>query len=282
MNGTIYLITNILTNEKYVGQTRRPIEVRINQHINAALRGCDYALYRAMRKYGIENFQWNVIEEPNIDDLNVREQFWIQYYDSFKHGYNETVGGDGTSKLTSDEIDDIVDKYSAGVPTRQVCAQHNISPITMRRYAQKACIPNRGIVGHKVYCIDPNTGKIIHIFSSITEAADFIQPGIRGHIKEVCDGLLLTAGGYYWSDKLDVKEIGDKVTLPEGIGERMVIRSVYQYDLNHHFITEYPSLIAAARALGSPTKRKDISEACRGLKKRVDPHHYNGFLWYFD
>lgn len=283
MNGTIYLITNIITGEQYVGQTRRSFSERINQHIRAAADGkIKYALYSAMRKYGIENFKWEVIEEPNVDDLNIREKFWIAYYDTYKNGYNETTGGEGTSKLSGHDIDEILIQYTQGIPTTQLCQQYNIAPITMRRYAEKADLPKRGIVGHKVYCIDPNNGKVLYIFNSITEAADFIQPGIRGHIKEVCDGMSLTAGGYYWIDSIEKLHIGDKVELPPDINNRMVVRAVYQYTLDRRLVADYPSVIAAARALGAVSKRKDISEACRGLKKRIDPHHYNGFLWYFD
>jgi hypothetical protein len=53
-----------------------------------------------MRKYGIDNFNIEVIEECPEEDLILREAYWISYYDSYKNGYNMTEGkgeGNGTS-----------------------------------------------------------------------------------------------------------------------------------------------------------------------------------------
>lgn len=51
-----------------------------------------------MNKYGIENFFIEEIEEvENPDKLNEREVFWIEYFGTFKNGYNATSGGDGKS-----------------------------------------------------------------------------------------------------------------------------------------------------------------------------------------
>ncbi len=46
-----------------------------------------------MRKYGIEHFHIELIEET--DDPEEREIYWIEKYQTFKNGYNATLGGDG-------------------------------------------------------------------------------------------------------------------------------------------------------------------------------------------
>jgi hypothetical protein len=46
-----------------------------------------------MRKYGIENFFVEKIEECEEDRLDEREIYWIQKYNSFNDGYNSTLGG---------------------------------------------------------------------------------------------------------------------------------------------------------------------------------------------
>ena len=46
-----------------------------------------------MRKYGFENFTFEIIEK-DIEDLNSREEYWVQYYNSYKAGYNSNLGGD--------------------------------------------------------------------------------------------------------------------------------------------------------------------------------------------
>lgn len=55
----------------------------------------DRPLYRAFTKYGIENFEFSVIEQCSDLEVNDRETYWIEYYGSFKNGYNATLGGDG-------------------------------------------------------------------------------------------------------------------------------------------------------------------------------------------
>ena len=93
----IYKITNKLNDNCYIGLSI-DIERRWHDHQNRYqnINSAEYnkALYRAMRKYGIDNFQFEILELCNSDDLCSREQYWIAYYDSYKNGYNETPGGD--------------------------------------------------------------------------------------------------------------------------------------------------------------------------------------------
>ena len=51
-------------------------------------------LYRSFRKYGLEAFTFEVIEECPPEELSNREIYWISYYDSYANGYNETPGGE--------------------------------------------------------------------------------------------------------------------------------------------------------------------------------------------
>lgn len=50
-------------------------------------------IYRAIRKYGLENFTFEVLEECPSELLNEREIYWINYFDSYYNGYNCTLGG---------------------------------------------------------------------------------------------------------------------------------------------------------------------------------------------
>ena len=69
------------------------------------------AIHKAIAKYGKENFTLEVIEETEDNLLNEREMYWIQYYDSYKKGYNQTLGGDGTKSLELNE-QEVVEKYN--------------------------------------------------------------------------------------------------------------------------------------------------------------------------
>ena len=88
----IYKITNIQNNKVYIGQTIRPVEQRFHRHINDALNNIlDTHFARAIRKYGKDSFKIEIIDTAKSqDELNQKERYWIQQYDSVNNGYNET------------------------------------------------------------------------------------------------------------------------------------------------------------------------------------------------
>lgn len=69
--------------------------------------------YRAIRKYGIENLKWSIIDYADTsEELNKKEKYWISYYDTYilnKKGYNQTIGGEGQNGLihSKESIDKI-------------------------------------------------------------------------------------------------------------------------------------------------------------------------------
>lgn len=91
----IYKITNTINGKTYIGRSvnilKRFSDHRYNFKSNAYP---SYALYRAMKKYGIENFKFEIIEKCDEDELDDREIYWIEQYHSFGDGgYNMTAGG---------------------------------------------------------------------------------------------------------------------------------------------------------------------------------------------
>ena len=87
----IYKVTNKINGKVYIGQSV-DIGKRWHQHMTAK---DDIYFHKAIQKYGVENFEWEVIEQCKKKDLDEREIYWIEYYDSFNKGYNCTKGGDG-------------------------------------------------------------------------------------------------------------------------------------------------------------------------------------------
>ena len=80
-----------MNNKSYIGQTTRTIEERWSEHLKEARANrSNHPIYRAIRKYGSENFTISLIEEVSNDKLDMREKYWIQYYDTYKNGYNAT------------------------------------------------------------------------------------------------------------------------------------------------------------------------------------------------
>jgi hypothetical protein len=90
----IYKITDLITGQVYIGQSVDMRE-RMRQHIKAALSSAPATnkLYQAMKKDGIENFTFEVLEKISKDKLNEREVYYIDLYKSKEVGLNRTVGG---------------------------------------------------------------------------------------------------------------------------------------------------------------------------------------------
>ena len=90
----IYKITNTINGKIYIGKTNRTVEERFKEHCRKSERerSEQRPLYNAMNKYGIKNFIIEQIEECPYDIASEREKYWIEYYGSFKYGYNATLG----------------------------------------------------------------------------------------------------------------------------------------------------------------------------------------------
>ena len=133
----IYKITNLINNKCYIGKTDNS-ERRWHDHQKLAFteghKEYNKVLYQAFRKYGIENFTFEMIEI--LEDYSIsgeREKYWIQHYNSYNNGYNESIGGDGGSikghcsgelngraLLTKEDVIKIRTLYKDGI-SRQEC-----------------------------------------------------------------------------------------------------------------------------------------------------------------
>ena len=93
----IYKITNDINEKVYIGKTCNSIQKRFKEHCkdSSRLKLERRPLYSAMRKYGTDKFHIEAIEECAYNVAGEREQYWIEFYDSYKNGYNATLGGDG-------------------------------------------------------------------------------------------------------------------------------------------------------------------------------------------
>ena len=114
----IYQFYNKLTKKSYIGKSI-DIESRFKSHLKTAERGEGYHIHSSISKYGLENFDFNILEECLEEDLNEREIYYIKKFNSFENGYNLTAGGDGfnsfsspTSKFSEDEIISIREHYN--------------------------------------------------------------------------------------------------------------------------------------------------------------------------
>lgn len=91
----IYKITNLATQEIYIGKTRGVISKRWTEHVKTSLGIGSVSrtlLHTALRKYLWDNFSFEILEY-DVKDLNSREKFWIDFYQSNTCGMNIRAGG---------------------------------------------------------------------------------------------------------------------------------------------------------------------------------------------
>lgn len=156
----IYKHTCIINNKSYIGQTQQ----KPSKRWKANGRGYEYqeVFYKAIKKYGWENFTHEILEEVNsLEESNEREKYWIAYYHTYIkdpqcQGYNLTIGGDGSDSAKCDYVRE-----------------------KLRAKAHK----------RKVICIETQ-----EVFNSVGEACQ-----INKHVANCLNGSRHTASGYHWA-----------------------------------------------------------------------------------
>ena len=209
----IYKITNIQNGKLYIGKTLSTPEKRFKEHSRDAFKNRNEKrpLYAAMRKYGIEQFKVETIEETSSDNIDEREKYWIEYYGSFKNGYNATTGGDGKAYV---DVDLIMSTYKEVKNATEVARLLNINISTVLKHLHNNNIEiisstavQREKSGKITNMYDLN-GNFIQSFPSTNAAADYMvnnkltgckKTTIKQHITEVCTGRRNTAAKFKWS-----------------------------------------------------------------------------------
>lgn len=142
----IYKITNKVNGKIYIGQSV-DIERRFREH----KRRNEQQIDMAIQKYGIENFDLEIVEECSIEDLNAREEYWTLEYNSIvPNGYNLGVvkslshgENNGMAILSDEDIRIIRDCYrnktfsSAAELARQLYPQRSSEYISEVFYGKR-------------------------------------------------------------------------------------------------------------------------------------------------
>ena len=208
----IYQITNDINGKIYIGKTEFSIEKRFKEHCADAFkdRNEKRPLYAAMRKYGIEHFHIELIEET--DNPEEREVFWIENKRSFKNGYNATIGGDGKKYIDYDLVISIYKEVKNAVHVAEMFGIHPDSVYNILKANNISSLyssennPNKELQG-KICGMFSTNDELLKSFSTIKDAARYIIQeniskdnikGISSHISQVCNGKRKSAYGYHW------------------------------------------------------------------------------------
>lgn len=176
--GFIYKITNNINGKCYIGKTERNIQIRWKEHLKNRKALTHLPLYKAFNKYGIENFTIEEIEQCSNEELDNREIYWINFFNSYKarKGYNCTSGGEGGIKTYEEDIDLIIQRYLKGERLDLLCKEFHHDYSCLRpKLIERGVIINTQAgpdkISKKVKCIDPVTKQTIKIYPSISAAA---------------------------------------------------------------------------------------------------------------
>jgi len=89
--GIIYSIHNLTSGKKYIGQTVEKMQRRVVRHFRTVN---ETKISRAIQKYSKYDFVYGIVEEVEDKNfLDVREQYWIKFYDTVENGFNIKEGG---------------------------------------------------------------------------------------------------------------------------------------------------------------------------------------------
>ncbi len=212
----IYKITNKYNNKSYIGKSKH-IELRWKQHttepFNPNSDAYNTLFYRAIRKYGLSAFDFSILEECTENQLNEREKYWIQYYNTFilnpnSCGYNMTIGGEYTANQLKYDINLIQKLWDEGKTQAEIIAITGYKTQIITRYLDYLDIPindrrRRGNLYKAKSVIQLSLdGTILHIYPSVSEAArtlKAINPKAHtSNISYACNGKLKSAYGYKW------------------------------------------------------------------------------------
>lgn len=215
----IYCIENLTNGKRYIGQSINIYE-RWENHkyaLNGNRHGNEH-LQRAWNKYGSMSFSFSILEKCEQDKLDLRESYWVHYYDSFKNGYNMTDGGEANPMSYLN----IRKKVSEGIKgnkhwlgkhhteeSKMKISQGNKGKFVSEETREKLSIakshPNGRIgkqsaLSKSIKQINKYNGEILNIFESIRQAEIYFAGKKTGNIERVLSDKYAnkTAYGYKW------------------------------------------------------------------------------------
>lgn len=234
--GIIYKITNTITNQSYIGQTKTKrgfksrychkgegIERVYKFHLYLKNKGETFNehLFYSIEKYGFDAFEITEVLDTamSAEELDEKEIYYIDYYDSYNNGFNLTLGGE------------------RGCGENQPKGKDN--PLS------------------RSVCQLTLNGKLVKIWDSL---ADIRRSGKYNvpNIELTCQGVNSHSYGYLWVFKEDYDPNKEYKWVPSKI-----YRAVVLVDENNNLLKEFVSVVQASRDMH--VDRKTVRDSCNGV-----------------
>lgn len=277
----IYILYHLDTNKVYVGSTTRGFYLRLKCHLSKLKKGNHFnpQLQKDIDRFGVSGIKLKPIhfcdEKTEIEML---EEQYIQKYDSYKNGYNQT------------EVSNIChpnEKMRAQFSKRMKENNPMKNPETANRVA-------RAMVD--MYINDPDfnimqfdlKGNYINTFPTIAEAARELSLD-GGNISRCTRGITSSYRGYIWIkeneysiDTLDyaIQKVTNVALKRSGKPQNKKQRNssgvpILQFEKNGKFIKRYNSIVEASIKIG--VNGSNINRACLGETKTSAD-----FIWIYE
>lgn len=257
--------------KKYIGITSRSVKQRAETNGNAYVREDNSKFGRAIEKYGFDFFTVETLEENlTLDEAREKEKYYINLYDTYYNGYNNTFGGEGRITTNRELVQELWNKGNGIQEIKEITGYG--------RNAIGWALEEIGIDGtarikrqsgkyltYTVYQYDKN-GEYIRSFNSIADAER--ETGISNqNISSCINGKRQTAGGFQWTR--EYKEHLDNYKKRPGFHKEL-----YQYSLDGRLLNKFATVAEAAEKLG-------FGKEYLAKKAREQGKAY-GYIWSYE
>ena len=220
----IYIWRNKVNGKQYVGQAKN-FRQRTKEHKRVSFNknqkyDYNFPLHRAIRKYGIKNFEVCILEFDlsDYDEMNQKEIYYIEKFDTLanKKGYNVANGGKNTNKFagkTEEEMREISKKISEAQKgknnpfygkkhseeTKRKLSEAKKGKKHSKETKEKISKALKGENSPHLVSLIVQVNKLTNKVVSVKYNFEFVEMGFdHGSISHCCKGKRKTHKGYRW------------------------------------------------------------------------------------
>lgn len=302
--GYIYKITNKINGKSYIGKTNDIVR-RWKEHRYG--HGGTAILSKAFAKYGLDNFEFSIICEHDYhtkEEMNKKlselEVYYIGVYNTFKKGYNATIGGDGISfyshsqetiekikesnrgkkaseakkqkisaaKLGQHHSSETKEKIRQALLNRDPVIYDKISAKMKGRHRDHDMIMKAAAKRRKPILQYDKYGNFLKEYSGAID----LGYNTTANIIACCKGKISSAYGYIWRYKKE-KDYPLHIDVSNN-ARAQFYKAVLQFSKEGNLIATYDSILKAS--LATDIKRRAISNCLYGWSKTA-----GGYIWRF-
>lgn len=287
----IYKIENLINGKIYIGQSKN-IEERWGQHKRIAEK-INYNdrksyIHQAIKKYGVDNFTFEILEICKIEELDVKEKQWIQFYHSYiydpqANGYNLTIGGQGQRKVSEEDIQDFIKLWNDGLTIGEIKTITGFCNETIVQHLKQFCNTYTVVESCQRCAIRPVgknkainwyniKGELLGQFCTISAASRKLNidtTTIERHLNyktKVCGGYI-----FLLSTENQLEGLKKHLNMPGNSKQKPIIKLT----LDNQLVNCYQTGLDAAQSCNT-LNLKLIRKCCQGILSNA-----YGYKWQF-